>query len=542
MSKSNIGQRMFPRSLRFLGCVFFVTFLLSAVWAQDAPSSLSAPASDPEIKELRNEVRELRAAVEQMRAENADYHDESRKMRSELDILRKGTPAPSMEAPASAYGTIAPPPPVSEQNEEKNEVASVQPPTEDDSRTLSAQEHIAKLDEEYELLGSKVDENYQSKVESASKYRVRLSGIVVLNLFGNKGQVENQDFPTVPLPVTPGTPSGSAGATLRQSQLGLEIFGPHFAGARTSADLQMDFAGGFQTTWNGVNAGIIRLRTATMRLDWKKTSIIAGQDGLFFSPNTPTSFATLAVPALAYAGNLWSWTPQVRVEHHFTVSEDSSFLVQAGILDNLNGDYPIDVNLRSPQPSELSRQPAYAGRAAWSHTLFGQKLTLGGGGYYGRQSYGFNRNINAWAGMTDWSLPLGHKFLLTGKFYHGSAIGGLGATIGSSTVGDASLPGAILRPLHSIGGWSQIKFRATSKIEFNGAFGQDSAQARDVRLGTPQSYFDAVVRNRGMLWNVVFRPRSDLLFSAEYRHLAATALANDNHTANQVNLVMGVLF
>ncbi len=494
--------------------------LLSPAWAQDAPT-------DASVRELREEVRELRASVEQMRAENARYHQESQQMRKELDAVRK----PAEEAVSHTYeaATLAP-------------VAVEQQPT--NSKSLTDADHAAKLDEEYELLSSKVDEHYQSKVESASKYRVRLSGIVLLNLFANKGQVENQDFPTVPLAVPAGASSGSVGATLRQSQLGLEIFGPHFAGARTSADLQMDFAGGFQNTWNGVDAGIIRLRTATMHLDWAKTSIVAGQDGLFFTPTTPTSFATLAVPALAYAGNLWNWTPQVRVEHRFTLSEDSTFLVQAGILDNLNGDFPMDQNFRYPQPSESSRQPAYASRAAWTRTLFGQKLTLGGGGYYGRQSYGFHRNVNAWAGMTDWNVPLGRKFLLTGKFYRGSALGGLGATIGTSTVyvGDLSQAATPIIPLHSIGGWSQLKFRATSKIEFNTAFGQDSAFARDIRSGEPQAYFDSVVRNRGILANIIARPRSDLLFSAEYRHLAATALENNNHTANQINLVMGVLF
>jgi len=34
----------------------------------------------------------------------------------------------------------------------------------------------------------KVDEQYQTKVESASKYRMRLSGIVLLNLFSNWGR------------------------------------------------------------------------------------------------------------------------------------------------------------------------------------------------------------------------------------------------------------------------------------------------------------------------------------------------------------------
>jgi hypothetical protein len=515
-----------------------VLSLLSPAWAQDASTETS-------VRELRDEVRELRSAVETMRVENARYREETREMHKELDAVRHpDTVRDPVETPSDTYEAASAVPPV-----ELRPQASSRDTAQDDaqaaeSKTAHDADRAAKLDEEYDLLSSKVDEQHQSKVESASKYRVRLSGIVLLNLFGNKGQVENQDFPTVPLAVPPGTPSGSVGATLRQSQLGLEIFGPRVAGARTSADLQMDFAGGFQNTWNGVDAGFIRLRTATMRLDWTKISIIAGQDGLFFTPTTPTSFATLAVPALAYAGNLWNWTPQVRIERRFTLSEDSGFLLQAGILDNLNGDFPVDVNFRYPQASELSRQPAYASRAAWSHSLFGQKLTLGGGGYYGRQDYGFNRNVNAWAGMADWSLPLTHKLSLTGKFYRGSALGGLGATIGTSTVyvGDLSQSATTVIPLRTMGGWSQLKFRATSKIEFNTAFGQDSAFARDIRAGNPQAYFDSVVRNRGVLANIIARPRSDLLFSAEYRHLAADALLNNDHTANQVNLMMGVLF
>jgi hypothetical protein len=508
--------------------------LCSLAWAQDAPPGDS-------VRELRDEVRELRAAVEAMRAENARYREETRQMHKELDAVRlPDTVRDPAETPSGGYETAS----VARAVELWPQELSRGDAQAAESKMTPDADHAAKLDEEYDLLSSKVDEQHQSKVESASKYRVRLSGIVLLNLFGNKGQVENQDFPTVPLAVPLGSPSGSVGATLRQSQLGLEIFGPRVGGARTSADLQMDFAGGFQNTWNGVDAGIIRLRTATMRLDWAKTSIIAGQDGLFFTPTTPTSFATLAVPALAYAGNLWNWTPQVRVERRFAVSEDSTFLLQAGILDNLNGDFPMDVNFRYPQASELSRQPAYASRAAWSHTLFGQKLTVGGGGYYGRQNYGFGRNVNAWAGMADWNVPLGRRFSLTGKFYRGSALGGLGATIGTSTVyvGDLTQPPTVVIPLHTMGGWSQLKFRATSKIEFNTAFGQDSAFARDIRADNPQAYFDSVVRNRGVLANIIARPRSDLLFSAEYRHLAADALSNNNHTANQVNLVMGILF
>src|SRR5260370_26342524 len=134
--------------------------------------------------------------------------------------------------------------------------------------------------------------------------------------------------------------SSSFGGTLRQSQIRLQAFGPDIAGARTSADLQFDFAGGFPNAANGATMGLVRLRTGTIRLDWANTSIVAGQDHLFFAPLAPTSLATLATPTLAYAGNLWAWTPQVRIEHRIVLSDASSFTLQAGILDSLPGVFP----------------------------------------------------------------------------------------------------------------------------------------------------------------------------------------------------------
>ena len=113
------------------------------------------------------------------------------------------------------------------------------------------------------------------------------------------------DFPNYSLPVRNFFSQATIGATLRQSEIGLEIFGPNVGGAKTSADVQFDFAGGFPATGNGVNFGIVRLQTASVRLDWDHTSVVAGQDSLFISPLSPTSFASLATPTFAFAGNLW---------------------------------------------------------------------------------------------------------------------------------------------------------------------------------------------------------------------------------------------
>jgi hypothetical protein len=177
------------------------------------------------------------------------------------------------------------------------------------------EERVSTLEESSQLLGSKLEDQYQTKVEAASKYHMRLSGIVLLNLFSNRGYIDSQDVPTWAIPEIPNVSGQTFGASLRQSEIGLEVFGPHFAGARTSGNLQLDFAGGSPNTPNGVNFGLARLRIASVRMDWKNTSIVGGQDNSFFSPLSPTSFATLAMPAFSYAGNLWGWIPQLRIEH-----------------------------------------------------------------------------------------------------------------------------------------------------------------------------------------------------------------------------------
>jgi hypothetical protein len=296
-----------------------------------------------------------------------------------------------------------------------------------------------------------------------------------------------------------------------------------------------------------VNAGLVRLRTATMRLAWKNTDVVVGQDQLFFAPNSPTSFASLIVPALSYSGNLWAWTPQMRVEHRIAVSERSTFTLQGGILDPLTGEPPYYYTwYRTPQAGERARQPAYAGRIAYSHPVVGHTFTIGTAGYYSRENYGYGRDVNGYAVMADWSLPLDRWFSVSGSFYRGQAIGGLGGGIGRSVLYSGPLidPNSTVLPLNTVGGWAQLKYRANSTLEFNAAFGQDNPFAADVRaFADAQSYGDpTLTRNQAMFANVIYRPRSDLLFSLEYRHLKTYSIYNTDNTAGQVNLGMGILF
>jgi hypothetical protein len=179
--------------------------------------------------------------------------------------------------------------------------------------------------------------------------------------------------------------------------------------------------------------------------------------------------------------------------------------------------------------------------------MLGRTITIGAGGYYSRENWGFNRNVNGWAGTVDWSVPLDRHLSLSGAFYRGAAIGGLGGGIGLSVLynGDLLSSTTAVIPLNTVGGWAQLKYRANPKLEFNAAFGQDNPFAADIRQFGPnaQSYGDpTLTRNRGAFGNVIYRPRSDLLFSLEYHRLRTFTIENISYEAGQVNLGMGVLF
>jgi hypothetical protein len=514
-----------------------------------ARSESSADPLNDSVRELREQVRQLQAAVVEMRSDWQRAREETSELRRELDEVRSGAGA----RPAVLREAMLQPNAGSVLNAPQNE-ALENPPTQIPADNQKKTDHTASVEEEYQLLSGKVDDQYQTKVESASKYRVRLSGIVLMNLVSNQGVVDSIDLPTLAYARPAGDSGGSFGATLRQSEIGFETFGPNVAGAKTRADLQLDLAGGFPAVPNGINSGIVRLRTATMRMDWANTSVVVGQDAIFFSPNSPTSFASLAIPALSYAGNLWSWVPQIRVEHKIALGEDTSLLFQGGLLDPLTGETPGappgapagDNYYRQAGPGEESRQPAYGARIAWTRNVFGQPLRLGVGGYYNRQDYGFNRNVDGWAGMTDIELPLSRQLSLSGKFYRGKAVGGMYGAFGQSVLfsGDPTAATTLVQALDSVGGWAQLKYRPANKWEFNAAFGMDNPYASDLRyFPYVQSYGDpSLAKNQASFVNFIYRPRSDILFSAEYRRLKTYTLTDRTSGAGHLNLMMGVLF
>jgi hypothetical protein len=481
-----------------------VLLCLGAVCAQGQDAASRSSDARPDVVQLSQELQQTRADL-------ADSKRQIEELRQSLEALRK-------QVEGSHAAEAAP--------------AAASEPT------------VAAADQDPSFLAAKVAEMHQDKVESASKYPVKISGLVLFNSYWNKGIVDIQDLPNLALSSFPGAPSPGIGATLRQTMLGIEAGGPRLFGAKTSADAEVDFAGGSPTTSFGVVTGLVRLRTAKISLDWANTSLNIGQDNLFFSPLSPTSYATVYEPAMSWSGNLWVWTPGIELTHRISLSETSSLVLQGGVLDPLTEETP-EFEGRDSSAGEASRAPAIAGRIAVDHSKAASyPFTIGFGGYRAQQQYGTFPVVASWTLNADIKAGLGKYLEASGEWYRGQAVGGLGGGIWTSVIYPDADHSAI-QPLRSTGGWAQLKITPERHFEFNGAFGQDENYGQDLRafpVALSAAGFDAMQKNRTELVNFIYKPTSVLVFAVEWRHLFTLPANAAGKTADHVNFAAGVHF
>lgn len=410
----------------------------------------------------------------------------------------------------------------------------------------------AALEEREQALEAAVKIHDQTKVESVSKYPVRLTGLILFNTYLNRGVADNTDLPAIALRATTTAGNGNLGAGLRQTILGIEGDGPRIAGARTSANVNLDFFSGVSYTSYGTSAGIVRMRTAAINLDWKYDSIEVGMVQPLIAPLLPDSYATVAEPSLAGAGNLWTWAPQFRYIHRFPTHDGNRLQLEFGLRDSPAAGYNSNQLFRTSSPAELSEQPAYETRISYGAES-GHGLQFGIGGYYSQQSYpGYQgypetENLDAWAGTLDFRLPIGRRFQLSGEGYRGRALGGLGGGVYKDVIaGTSPVTGAaVLHGLNAIGGWTQLKTIFTPTIESNLSIGLDDGFARDFHAVVQSPTASATqlrARNRMFVANFIFRPKTYIIFSPEYRRVWSWPISGSSSTLDVYTLSVGYQF
>jgi hypothetical protein len=513
-------------------CTEGVWLLILAVLLCPA-RGLAAQSTPPSVAQQIQSLADAIARTQSLLDESQRQLDD---MRRELAVLQ-GQIAPG--AP-SAPGQVPAPAPSASAAEAAPTASESTSASLDEMRERESmnQSQIATLDEE--------------KVESESKYPVRVTGLILFNGFVNTNAVDLAATPAVAI-----SGPGSTGASMRQIVLGFDARGPHLFGARSFGDLRVDFngfpaSGGAVSGYYNANSTLLRLRTAHAALLWNSTEAYFALDRPVFSTDAPSSLTAVAEPPLAWSGNLWTWNPQAGARQDFALGASRSLRFEAALMDV--GDAPLtalaySASSSAPAPASSAEQSRWPGVEAHTALLGSesdeQSNHFGVGGYFAPHHTAFGNSFDAWAGTLDAGLHLPARLQASASFYRGLALGGLGAGAYKDFV-YYKVPftdEVYLRPLDDVGGWAQLKEKFSQRLEFNGAFGIDNAFAGEVsRYAIPGNFYQNLARNRTYTGNVIFSPSAYLLFSLEYRHIDSSPVDGAAAQSHVIGLAAGYKF
>jgi hypothetical protein len=522
--------------------LFAVTLSTDAATSKSKGKGAARPRTESPAKdELQRLLRRTQQAVEQAQAEARQARQQSEELKKQLEentrelaILRQAIEAQIADLRSRKdeskpeAGPAQPGAP--NRAEEKSEIHDPHP----DLAPIA--DRLDHLQEQVEVNTAQIKEHAQTKVESDSRFRLKLFGMILANTYVNTNGSSLSDNPLYAPSPTTNVGKNNFGATLRQSRIGLAMEGPRLGEARLSAEAEFDFWGGTSGQLNGDVFGFLRVITASARLDWENTTLIVGQRPPLISPLNPTSLAAVWIQPLTGAGNISQWRPQIMVERRVGSNDSSQMIIQGGLLT------PFGESL---QGKTIEGGPGYQSRIAYRRPLDSdRKLELGFGGYVHRRPFPLGRHVNSYAITGDWMVPLGSRVELSGEAFFGRAIG-LAEESGDrndavyAVTGPIALPGTSIRGVHSFGGWAQMAIKARSDLDFNFAYGQQDPRDRDIFSGqiNASTRFKNQVGSANFIWQL----RQNLLLSLEYRRLW-TKYTLQQQTGNHYNLAVGYLF
>ena len=370
-----------------------------------------------------------------------------------------------------------------------------------------------------ELLRTQVAELAQTKVESTSRFPVKLFGTVHAHVFANSATPNWLDIPNLVNPTPADGHTGTFSATLRQTRLGVTADGPTLGGVRTSAVVAMDFFGGIPGFQTGQVMGLPRLLVAFARLDGEKTAAEIGQDHVILAPKDPTSLAAFAFPLLFRSGNLYLRAPQVRVERAIT----SRLRVSGGIVAPIGGDLVIE-DYRFVPPAlggERSRRPAFQARVGYAsgEPTAPRLVDFGVSGHYGWERRP-SELADSWAGAFDFALRRGW-IGVAGELFAGENIDAFGGALGLDA--------------RAAGGWAELQLKPRPSFSIQAGAGVDEIR------GAARSVV-ARRRNQSAYGNVIFAVTPEIETSFEYRWLATSPRGADERRNHHFDWVFAYKF
>ena len=385
-----------------------------------------------------------------------------------------------------------------------------------------ADQDQSPLQEKVAVQERRTEELEQSKVESSQRLPVSLTGMLLFNAFLNGKGNGGLEYPVA---ASTASHDQTAGATLAQTVLGLKVQGPQIpGGGKVSGSLFMDFFGGTNSALNH----LVRIRVASVSLDWKNQSFMVGQDKPIISPREPNSLAQVAVSPLTDAGNLWLWAPQARFEQRFHFGEETGLRAQIGVYQTSEGGNAVPAEYAST----LGRaRPALQGRFELWHDFGGGRRIEIAPGFDTSSTHVLGQSVPSNAFSLDWMIRPLPRLDFSGMFFSGQNVGVLGALRQGLRFGPYNKVTAV----HATGGWAQLSLRPTNRLTFNIYGGQQDDRNSDL-------FFGDIGKNQVYAANVIYRLGVNVLASLEASQTRTTYIGSGTRLNNHYDLALAYLF
>ena len=389
-------------------------------------------------------------------------------------------------------------------------------------QTLAAQAQSSPpLEERVEETEQRTRDQAQTKVGASQRFPISLTGMFLFD--ATKANYSGNE----PTQGSYGQSYGATtGATLRQSIIGLDFYGPHiFGDGQIKGSLSMDFYAGSQNNY-------LRIRRGVVSFDWRRRSITFGQDKVLIAPLQPTSFAHVGIPALSGTGNLWFWLPQARYEERIPLGNGTELKAQAALIQT-NEMYSVT----SPalQIAIEPTRPAGEFRMEVQHSWSEQpRLVFGVGGHIST-SHIAGRSIASRVVSADFKFQPKTWLQFSGTFLHGenfANLGGLGPGFGARQYYGAYY---YVVPVRSSAGWVQIALPLTTRLTVDFYAGRQLNTARDVNTGDPY-------RSLAYAGNVLYRIAPNVVVGFEGGQTRLTSLNGVPFTAERYDATVAYLF